>query len=68
MQELAAVYAKDGKHRIMVAESNDGISWTKQGLVLDVGSAGGPESDDSVPHPGVLRLGAARSPSMGVLR
>lgn len=32
------VSSKDGKHRIMVAESNDGISWTKQGLVLDVGS------------------------------
>jgi hypothetical protein len=32
--------AKDGKHRIMVAESRDGIVWRKCGLALDVGAEG----------------------------
>jgi len=29
--------AEDGKHRIMEAESEDGRTWTKTGLVLDIG-------------------------------
>ena len=34
------VSSQDGKHRILMAESNDGRTWTKTGLALDVGEEG----------------------------
>lgn len=39
------VSSKDGKHRILKAESDDGFTWVKKGIVLDVGE--GDESWDS---------------------
>lgn len=39
------VSKEDGKHRVMVAESRDGLSWTKHGMVLDVGAEGSWDSE-----------------------
>uniref|UniRef100_A0A6U1XQX2 Glycosyl hydrolase family 32 N-terminal domain-containing protein n=1 Tax=Trieres chinensis TaxID=1514140 RepID=A0A6U1XQX2_TRICV len=32
------VSKEDGKHRVMAAESKDGRTWTKAGVVLDIGA------------------------------
>ena len=46
---------EDGKHRIMVAESNDLRNWSKLGVALDVGEENAWDSD-GVGAPHVLRL------------
>ncbi|KAG7349795.1 hypothetical protein IV203_012392 [Nitzschia inconspicua] len=45
----------DNKHRIMVAESDDGRTWNKKGVVLDVGDDGLWDSD-GVGSPHILRM------------
>jgi len=49
------VSSKDGKHRVMAAESNDLREWTKLGVVLDVGAEGSWDLD-GVGAPHLLRL------------
>jgi predicted GH43/DUF377 family glycosyl hydrolase len=49
------VSSKDGKHRIMAAESPDLRNWTKCGVVLDVGEEGTWDCD-GVGAPHLLRL------------
>jgi hypothetical protein len=44
----------DNKHRIMVAQSEDGRTWTKNGVVLDVGKEGFWDCD-GVGSPHILR-------------
>jgi len=48
----------DNKHRILKATSPDGRTWTKQGIVLDLGSDenGGDWDCDGVGSPNVLRI------------
>jgi predicted GH43/DUF377 family glycosyl hydrolase len=49
--------AYDGSHfRIMAATSSDGVTWTKEGVAVDLGSPGAPDSMD-VYDPSVLRQG-----------
>jgi len=45
----------DNKHRIMMAESKDGESWTKTGIVLDVGGEGSWDFG-GVGSPSIIRL------------
>ena len=49
------VSSKDGKHRVMAAESKDLRKWTKLGVVLDVGEEGAWDFD-GVGAPHLLRL------------
>lgn len=49
------VSAEDGKHRVMVAESDDLRNWTKLGVALNVGKDGEWDSE-GVGAPHVLRL------------
>eukprot|EP00525_Craspedostauros_australis_P010292 CAMPEP_0198133542 /NCGR_PEP_ID=MMETSP1442-20131203/59619_1 /TAXON_ID= /ORGANISM="Craspedostauros australis, Strain CCMP3328" /LENGTH=221 /DNA_ID=CAMNT_0043794665 /DNA_START=460 /DNA_END=1125 /DNA_ORIENTATION=+ len=46
----------DSKHRIMVAESPDGMAWTKKGVALDIGDEDGSWDNSGVGSPHILRL------------
>jgi hypothetical protein len=50
------VSKKDGKHRIMKAESVDGANWSKFGVVLDVGESDDAWDCEGVGSPHVLRM------------
>lgn len=50
------VSSTDNKHRILAATSPDGETWTKQGVVLDVGSEDSSWDCDGVGSPNILRL------------
>ena len=49
------VSKEDDKHRIMMAESKDGMNWEKRGLALDVGESGEAWDFMGVGSPHVLR-------------
>ena len=46
---------KDNKHRILLAESDDGKTWRKMGLALDVGASGETWDSEGVGAPSVIR-------------
>jgi len=50
------VSSEDGKHRILAAESDDLKSWTKKGLVMDVGEGDDAWDAQGVGSPHVIRL------------
>lgn len=50
------VSSEDGKHRILAADSDDLKSWTKLGLVMDVGQGDGAWDAQGVGSPHVIRL------------
>lgn len=53
----SGISAADGKFRIGYAYSSDGISWTKHGMVIDVG-AGGSWNDEGVGLPCPIKVGS----------
>jgi len=51
------VSSLDNKHRILMATSPDGETWTKRGVVLDIGEDGDDAWDcDGVGSPNILRI------------
>lgn len=50
------VSSEDGKHRILAAESSDLKTWTKTGLVMDVGEGDDAWDAQGVGSPHVIRL------------
>lgn len=50
------VSKEDGKHRIMIAESEDGRVWEKKGVALDVGDSNDAWDVAGVGSPHILRL------------
>jgi len=50
------VSKKDNKHRIMMAESDDGFEWRKKGIVLDVGTSEDSWDYGGVGSPHIIRL------------
>lgn len=50
------VSAKDNKHRILRATSDDGFTWKKEGMILDIGSEPDAWDHAGVGSPHVLRM------------
>jgi len=50
------VSKEDNKHRVMMAESTNGKTWVKKGVVLDVGESEDAFDCDGVGSPHILRL------------
>lgn len=50
------VSSEDNKHRILQAESDDGFTWTKKGILLDVGVGDEAWDCNGVGSPHILRM------------